>query len=71
MSGRKAVGKRRRPDRRVAAPAHPAPGAAPGRPSDDPKVLRREARAQVRDQAAALRAHALPVEAEPAFVFRP
>jgi hypothetical protein len=50
--------------RRPGAPAAP-------RPSDDPKDLRREAKAQVRANAAGLRALALPLEAEPAFVFRP
>ena len=65
MSGKKG-GKRRRPG------GHPdADTTAPERPSDDPGDLRREAKAQVRANAAGLRALRLPPEVEPAFVFRP
>jgi hypothetical protein len=41
------------------------------RPAEDAKDLRREAKAQVRANAAGLRAVSLPLDAEPAFVFRP
>jgi hypothetical protein len=42
-----------------------------GRPSDDPRTLQREAEEQVRRNTQALRAHPLPVTAEPSFCFRP
>jgi hypothetical protein len=43
----------------------------PARPSDAPKALREAAEAAVRQNAEALRKAALPIDAEPAFVFKP
>lgn len=41
------------------------------RPSDDPEVLRKAAEEQRKQQAEALRKYPLPMDAEPAFAFRP
>jgi hypothetical protein len=54
----------------------PAPGPESARPpgdspSDDPKELRKAAEAQRRQQAQTLRKHPLPMDAEPAFTFKP
>ena len=49
-----------------------APSPAPAdRPSDDPKELRKAAEAQRRQQVETLRKHRLPMDAEPAFAFKP
>jgi hypothetical protein len=69
--GEREGGKRRRAGGRASRGAALAPESAPARPSDDPKDLQREARAQVRAHAAGLRAVSLPLDLEPAFVFRP